>query len=360
MSCARCTGVNPVIPDTRRLSPQAQEDLRRRVVAAVESGKTQREVAEIFGVNPTSVSGWVNAWRRKGDQALSAKPRGRRPQEQKALSKRQQKTVCVILRVQTPEQAGGAGLLWTRKEVADLVRRRFNITISLPTTGKYLHSWGLSPQKPVRKSYEQNPVTVREWLEQRYPAIVAAAKADGGIILWLDESGIPSTAELRATWAPIGTTPVVPKTGRRFRVNLMAAISNQGALSFTVYDGSLTVARYRDFLNRLNRHYDQHVHLIVDGHPTHKAKAVTAWLAENTDGITQYFLPGYSPELNPMEILNGDTKRHVAAFTAPRNRAELTVAISSHLHRRQKQPDTVAAMFRKEEVRYAAYEEQDI
>jgi transposase len=352
--------MSPLIRDTRTLSPQAQEDLRRRVVAAVESGKSQKEVAEIFHVNATSVSGWVNAWRRKGDRALEAKPRGRRPQEQKALSKKQQKTVCITLRVQTPEQTGGTGLLWTRKEVADLVKRRFGISISLPTTGKYLKSWGLSPQKPIRKSYEQNPASVREWLDERYPTIVAAARADGGIILWLDESGISSTAELRATWAPIGQTPVVPKTGKRFRVNLMAVISNAGALAFTVYEGSLTVARYTGFLDRLTRHYDQPIHLIVDGHPTHRSKTVKAWLADHADVITQYFLPGYSPELNPVEILNGDTKRHVAALSAPRNRAELTVAISSHLHRRQKQPDTVAAMFHKEEVRYAAYTEQDI
>ena len=352
--------MSPLIPDTRTLSPQAQEDLRRRVVAAVESGMTQKQAAEVFHVNATSVSGWVNAWRRKGDRALEARARGRRPQEQKALSKRRQKTVCVVLRIQSPEQAGGSGLLWTRKQVADLVKRRFAISLSLPTTGKYLRAWGLTPQKPIRKSYEQNPATVRAWLQERYPAIVAAAKAEGGILLWLDESGIPSTAELRATWAPIGITPVVPKTGKRFRVNLMAAISNQGALSFTVYERSLTVARYTDFLGRLIRHYAQPVHLIVEGHPTHRAKSVTAWLAEHDDEITQHFLPGYSPELNPVEILNGDTKRHVATLAAPRNRAEPTVAISSHLHRRQKQPDTVAAMFHKEEVRYAAHVEQEI
>lgn len=241
----------------------------------------------------------------------------------------------------------------------DLVKRRFGITINLPTTGKYLKSWGLSPQKPIRKSYEQNPAAVRAWLDEQYPAIVAQARVDGGIILWLDQSGIPSTAELRATWALVGVTPVVPKTGKRFRVNLMAALSNRGALSFTVYDGSLSVARYTDFLGRLIRHYARHVHLIVDGHPTHRAKAVTAFLAENAETITQYFLPGYSPEPNPVEILNGDTKRHVAALTAPHNRVELTAAISSHLHRRQKQPATVAAMFHKEEVNHAAHKQQD-
>src|SRR5713226_4013622 len=108
------------VRDARQLSPQAQEDLRRRVVAAVQAGMTQVKAAEVFQVSATSVSGWVNAVRRKGDRALTAKTRGRRPEEQKALSKAQQKTVCRAVLGQSPSQAGGTGLLWTRKEVADL------------------------------------------------------------------------------------------------------------------------------------------------------------------------------------------------------------------------------------------------
>ncbi|MGH2902048.1 MAG: IS630 family transposase [Solirubrobacteraceae bacterium] len=129
--------------------------------------------------------------------------------------------------------------------------------------------------------------------------MAAAAKADGGIILWLDESEINSTAELRATWAPVGHTRAVPETGKRFRVNLMAVISNRGALTFTVYEDSLTVARYTHFLACLVKHYDQPVHLIVDGHPTHRSTRANSWLADHAEAITQYFLPGYSPELNP-------------------------------------------------------------
>lgn len=342
------------VSDARRLSPQAQEDLRRRVVAAVLGGMSQAEAARVFQVSAKAVWRWVDSVRRQGDRALSAGRRGRRPQEQKALSKAQQRTVCRTVVNQSPTQAGGAGLLWTRKTVAELLARRFGVAVSLTTIGKYLRDWGLSPQKPIRWAYEQNPAAVREWLEIRYPAIVAKARKDGGIILWLDESGIGSTAELRATWAPVGVTPVVSKTGQRFRVNLMAVIDNRGELAFTVYEGSLTVKRYLDFLGRLIGHYGRPVHLIVDGHPTHKAKTVKAWLAEHDGEITQYFLPGYSPELNPVEILNGDTKRHVAALAAPRNRKELGAMIRAHLHRRQKQPGIVAALFHKDEVRYAA------
>jgi hypothetical protein len=111
--------------------------------------------------------------------------------------------------------------------------------------------WGLSPQRPIRRAYEQKLRAIRIRLTETHPAIVATAKAEGGIVLWLDESGISSTAELGTTWAITGNIPVLPKTGQRFRANLMAAISNRGKLHFTVYTGSLTVELYPRFLDRL-------------------------------------------------------------------------------------------------------------
>jgi len=341
--------------DARLLSPAAQEDLRRRVVAAVERGMTQVEAAEVFGVSSRSVSRWWIAFRDKGSKALASGPRGQRPEVQKALSKARQKVICRTILQQTPAQAGGSGLLWTRGEVKALIARRYQVCLSLPTIGKYLHSWGLTPQRPVRRAYEQNPVLIRTWLTETYPGIVARAKAEGAVIAWLDESGISSTAELGTTWAPVGATPVAPKTGQRFRVNLMAAITNRGALRFTVYTGSLTVARYLTFLDRLATDFaGRKVFLIADQHPTHKAKTVKAWLAANTERIEQHFLPGYAPELNPVELLNGDTKRDVANKAAPRNRTTMAHAIRAHLHRLQKQPARVISFFHKPEVAYAA------
>jgi transposase len=340
--------------DARRLSRDALEDLRRRVVRAVKNGMSQVDAAEVFAVSVRSVTRWVNAERRGGDRALRPGRPGRRPEEQKALSRAQQRVVCRTIVNQSPEQAGGHGQLWTRAAVAELIRRRFAVRISLPTTGKYLKRWGLSPQRPIRRAYEQNPALVRRWLAETYPGIAAAARAEGALILWLDQCGIGSADKPGTTWAPTGSTPVLPKTGQRFRVNLTAAVSNRGALTFTVYEGSLSVARHTDFLGRLVRHHGVKIHLIVDQHPTHKAKAVKAWLAGHAERIEQHFLPGYSPELNPVELLNGDTKKAVAAQAATRDRASLGALIRAHLHRRQKQPALITALFGKPEVRYAA------
>jgi len=346
-----CVGV--VVPDARWLSPQAQEDLRRRAVAAVKSGMTQAAVSKVFNVSPKTVWRWVNAFDHKGNRGLRRGRRGRRPGEQKALSPRQESRVRRAVLGRYPDQVALPGLVWTRPQVRDLVRRWYGIGLSLVTIGKYLRWWNLSPQKPIRKAYEQNPEAVGRWLEIDYPAIAARAKREKAVILWLDQTGLRSDAAVGATWAPIGQTPVVGKTSKRFGVNVMAAISNKGELYFTCYTGSFTGPVFVAYLERLVRHLSRKIHLIVDGHPVHRRVSVRDWLAKHAASIEIHFLPGYSPELNPVELLNGDIKRHVAQ-TNPATPAELAAQARTHLRRRQNQPEAVRALFGKPEVRYAA------
>jgi transposase len=107
------------------------------------------------------------------------------------------------------------------------------------------------------------------------------------------------------------------------------------------------------YLKRLVRQVDRKIHLIVDRHPVHRRVLVRDWLTENAASIEMHLMPGYAPELNPVELLNGDIKRHVAQAN-PGTVAELTAAATAHLRRRQNQPNVVKALFRKPEVRYAA------
>lgn len=301
-----------IVTDARRLSADAQEDLRCRAVAAVKGGMSQAAVSKVFGVSAKTVWRWVDAFDRNGDRALQNGRRGRRPGEQKALSAAQQGRVRRAVLGKYPDQVALPGLVWTRGQVADLVKRWFGIGLSRVTIGKYLRSWGLSPQKPIRKAYEQNPEAVERWLGVDYPAIVKRAKRCGAVILWLDQTGLRSDAPVGVTWAPVGQTPVVGKTGKRFGVNAMAAISNKGELYFTVYTGSFNGPVFLEFLKRLVRQLDRKVYLVVDGHPVHRRVSVRDWLSAHADAIEMHFLPGYSPELNPVELLNGDLKHHVA------------------------------------------------
>ena len=341
------------VRDTRRLSQQAQEDLRRRVVAAVVAGMGQAEAARVFQVAPKTVWRWMTAFRSKGDRGLNAGRRGRRQGEQKPLTPRQEARLRRTIIHRCPEQVALPGLVWTRPQVRQLIRDWYGIGLSLVTIGKYLRSWGLSPQKPVRRAYEQDPAKVTEWLEVTYPAIATQAKREKEVVLWLDQTGLRSDAAVGTTWAPVGQTPVVAKTGRRFSINVMAAISNRGELYFTCYRGSFTGPVLLKFLDRLVRHLNRKIHLIVDGHPVHRRVMVRDWITNHAASIQMHFLPGYSPELNPVELLNSDLKRHTVQAN-PTNRDELAAAADRHLRRRQNQPDIVKALFHKPEVRYAA------
>ncbi len=308
----------------------------------------------MFGVGLRSLSRWVSAFRRNGNRGLDAGKRGRRPGEQKALDARQQARVRRAVVGKFPDQLALPGLVWTRGQVGELVKRWFGLELSRVTIGKYLRSWGLSPQKPVQVAYEKNPEAVDLWLTERYPAIAERAKREKAVVLWLDQTGLRSDATVAATWAPVGKTPVVPNSGKRFTVNAMAAISNKGELYFTVFEGGFNVTVMIGFLDRLVRHLDRKIHLIVDGHPSHRAKLLKEWLTDRAEKIEMHFLPGYSPELNPVELLNGDLKHHVTATTSPRTQTELAAGARTHLRRRQNQPDRVKAFFGKDETRYAA------
>jgi transposase len=284
--------------DARSLPGAAQAALRKRAVQAVLDGMPQAEAARLFGIHPNAVNRWINRYRQGGWDALSERRRGRRPGEQAALSASQQQEVIALVRETTPDQLGLPGFLWTRQAVAELIAQRYGIGLARTTVGLYLRSWRFSPQTPKRRALEQNPAAVRRWLSEEYPAIRAQARREGGVVWWLDELGVRSDQAAGRSWAPVGHTPVVKRTGKRFGVSLISAISGEGLLRFRLFEGSFAGPVLVDFLQRLVGDLaGRKVHLIVDGHPVHRARLVSGWVAQRPTRIQLHFLPGYSPEL---------------------------------------------------------------
>jgi transposase len=341
--------------DTRSLPAAAQAALRNRAVRAVLEGMTQAQAARVFGVHHNAVNRWIKRYREGGWAGLSERRRGRRPGEQAALSGPQQQEVIALVRDSTPDQLGLAGFLWTREAVAELIGQRYGLLLARTTVGGYLRGWGFSPQKPQHRALEQSPAAVRRWLAETYPAIRAQARREGGVVLWLDEMGVRSDAAAGRSWAPVGQTPVIKRTGKRFRVNMISAVSNAGRLRFRLFTGSFSGSVFIDFLGRLLRDCrGQKVHLIVDGHPVHRAKAVSAWVGRHGERIELHFLPGYSPELNPVELLNHDVKANAAGRRRPRSASELRAELRGYLRRRQRQPEVLVRFFNHPSTRYAA------
>jgi transposase len=341
--------------DARSLPGAAQAALRKRAVQAVLGGMTQAEAARVFGVHPNAVNRWMQRYRQGGWAALSERRRGRRAGEQAALSASQQQEIIALVRDSTPDELGLPGFLWTREAVAELIAQRYRVRLARTTVGLYLRSWRFSPQKPRRRALEQHPAAVARWLAEEYPAVVAAAKRDRGVVLWLDEMGVRSDDAAGRSWAPVGHTPVVKRTGKRFGVNLISAISNEGLLRFRLFVGSFAGPVLVDFLRRLLRDLaGRKVHLILDGHPVHHAKLVSGWVGRRPARIELHFLPGYSPELNPVELLNNDVKANAAGRRRARSVVELTGELRAYVRRRQRHPEVVAGFFAHPDTCYAA------
>jgi transposase len=341
------------VPDARSLSPEAQQALRERVVHAVEAGGLSvAAAARAAGVNRSTASGWVNAFRRRGAAALVAQPRGPKPRP--LLTPEQEARLLGVLRDRTPDQLGLPDTLWTREAVADWAARELGVRRSRWVWGRWLRARGFTPQRPARRAYERDPEAVARWLREEYPRVEAQAKAEGAEVHWLDEAGLRSDCQAGRGYAPRGRTPVAPVPGKRFGVNYIATVTNLGVLRFLVFTGCFTAAVLLAFLARLLAGRPGKVYVVLDGHPSHRASKVQAWVAARADRIRLVFLPPYSPELNPAEYLNNDVKANAQRAGRARDRGQLAGPVRGYLRATQQLPSIVQGYFRAEHVTYAA------
>jgi transposase len=340
------------VKDARSLSPEGQEALRQRAVRAVLRGMKQTAAARTFGVARGTVARWVGQYRQGGEAALDQRPQGR-PAAPK-LTGEQQTAIVGLIEGHSPDQLGLPAFLWTRETVATLIKKRFGLALSVWTVGRYLRRWGLTPQKPARRAYEQDPEAVQHWLEVAYPEVRKQAKAEGAEIHWSDEMGVRSDHQAGRTWGRKGQTPVVCGTGQRFRCNVISSLTNQGVLRFRVFQENFNGEVFIDFLRRLVWDRDRKVYLIVDHHPVHLSRKVRWWVGCHHAEIRLIYLPPYSPELNPGEFLNQEVKANAAGRWRPSTRGQMMGNLRSYLRSTQKSQDVVRRYFHAAPVCYAA------
>lgn len=286
--------------DARKLSQEAQEALRLRAIKMVlEDGKSRREVADLLGVSRYAVSGWALKYQQGGQQAVSKKKRGRRSQDMAALKPHQCAIIVNLITDRCPDQLKMPFMLWAREAVGMLIEQRFGIKLAVRSVGNYLKRWGFTPQKPIKRAYERQDKAVKVWLDETYPKIAARAKAEGAEIHWGDEAGFRSDHQTGTSYSPKGKTPVIRSPGKRFRVNMISTVTNKGTLRFMLFEETFTVDVFLKFLKRLVKGSEGKIFLILDNMRVHHAKALKPWLDENKDKIELFYLPSYSPELNP-------------------------------------------------------------
>jgi len=340
--------------DARTLNQQTQYELRKQVVRLREKGLSNQAISEIVGLSKSHVSTIGKKYERGGLDAIKPGLRGRRHGAQRELTAEQEVGIQKLLVDKTPDQLKLSFALWTREAVRLAIKQIYGQDLPLRTISDYLKRWGFTPQKPTKRAYEQNPKLVAQWHETVYPEIQALAKQEKAEIHWGDETGIQNDAYNARGFAPKGKTPVVRINATKSRVNMISSITNRGKVRFMLYKENMTSQVLIRFMSRLVKGADRKVFLILDNLRVHHSKLVKAWLEEHEEEIAVFYLPSYSPELNPDEYLNGDLKHCIRSGLPARTVKALTKKTRSFMRKLQNRPKHVSNYFRHPKIAYAA------
>ena len=339
--------------DARNLPREVQQHNRNLAIRLFNEGQTRKEISEIVSVHYGVVCRWIRRWQEGGDQAIELKKRGRKDGDNRKLTPSQENVLRTLLVEKNPQQMKLPFALWSRKAIQAVIYQMWIKRIAIRTIGDYMKRWGFTPQKPIKRAYEKNPEVVKVWLEETYPKIKKRAKLEGATIFWGDETGVRNDCQHSRGYAPIGQTPVVDINAKRFSLNMISAITNQGLVRFMIYKENMTAKVLIRFLKRLVKESENKIFLVLDNLRVHHAKIVKAWLVKNEESIELFYLPAYSPELNPDEYLNCDLKSGIRTSSPARNQNDLKRKVLSHMRMLQKKAARVSKYFNHRHIQYA-------
>lgn len=336
--------------DGRRLGHEALQQIRISCVQRVEAGESPETVIKSVGFERVCIYRWLAAYREGGVEALKAKKLFGRPAK---ITGEQMQALYRIIANETPLQYKFSFALWTCGIIRELLRQQYKIHLSEVSIGRLLKKLGLTRQKPLFRAYQQDPEKVQQYLNTDYPKIKKLAKRNGASIYFGDEASIRSDYHSGTTWAPKGDTPIVKTTGARFRINMISAVSSKGEMRFMLTEKSTTAEIFIEFLGRLIKGADHPIYLILDGHPVHKSRRVKEYITSLEGKLVIFYLPGYSPELNPDENVWGYVKHHIVGKKAVTGPDQFFTLVLGALRKFQRLPQLIRNIFMSKDLRYA-------
>ena len=338
--------------DARRLDHSTLEAMRERAVRSVQDGENPEVVARVIGINRSTIYGWLAQYRRGGWGALKAKPLFGRPPK---LDGKKLKWIYDIVTQKNPLQLNFAFALWTREMVAKLIKDKFHISLSLVSVGRLLAQLGITCQRPLHRALERDAALVQQWLKQEYPKIKALARREKADIYFGDAAHMRSDHHAGRTWGKKGETPVVLSTGARYRVSLISAVTSRGHMRFMIKKkGGVNADVFIAFLRRLMIGSKNRIFLIVDRGPAHIAKKTKAFIASLGGQLRLFYLPPYSPDTNPDELVWKHLKADTVGRTSITSLDDFNEKVRSSMLALQRSPAKIRAFFQKPSLRYAA------
>jgi transposase len=341
---------NRVKPRPLSAQLQARQEKRRIAIDAVREGATVESVARMLHVSMRTVFHWLARYRMGGHHALREGQRSGRPRKVDASIMR---WLYAAISKHDPRQYDFPFNLWTLGLVRILLQRKFGIELSKSGVSRLLRHLGLSPQRPIYKSYKRDPQKMKQYLEKTFPGLQAKARRMGAVIYFVDESVVRSDAHRGTTWGKIGQTPAVQDSGDRFSLKLISAVSPRGDMRFQCFEGRMNGPRFVEFLQKLHADTGGPIIVIADGASYHGSGPVQRYQKENQGQVVVQHLPAYSPDLNPDEqVWNHAKARLGKLFVATKE--EFKAALFAIMFSIQRTRQLVRSFFQLPSTKYAA------
>ena len=299
-------------------------------------------LGERWGLSPSCLYNWQRAFLLRGMESLVYRHGGgRRP---KLTPKQKQRLVDLI--DAGPQVVGFETACWNSVLIRVLIWREFGVLYNRHYVCTLLHNVGFSFQKARFVSDHLDAAKRLAWLQDKWPAIVRAAKRRGGLSLFEDEASFAQWGSLSYTWSRRGHQPEVPTSGKRKGYKVLGAIEYfSGGFFYQGIAGRFNSEHYQEFLQLIMAQTTPHLFLIHDGARYHTSASTQAFLTAHSDRITAESLPSYSPDYNPIEYLWKKTKQRATHNKYFKEFAERTVSVEKALAYFAMHSETVLGLF---------------
>lgn len=272
---------------------------RLRALHLKEQGWFQRSIAEALGVSENAVSRWIIRSHDHGPEALLAHPSPGHPP--KLLSA--QKQLIPEFLSHGPEAYGFRGQVWTCARIAKVIEAEFGVRYHKDHMSRLLRELQWTPQVPITRAIQRNEEIIEHWRQEVWPALQHRARHERRTLIFVDEAGFYPLPGVVRTYAPKGLTPVLHEWQTHDHLSVMGGVTQLGRVYTLARQESLTGRHSVEFLVHLLRVAATRLLVIWDGSPIHRRVLVKDFVAATRGKIWLEALPGYAPDLNPVEGL---------------------------------------------------------
>lgn len=321
----------------------AREERRRIAYRMFQKRVSKATIARQLGVSYVTVWRWETRWTTEGPDSWREHEH---PGSERRLSQRQQRALLVLLKKGARVQ-GYSTDLWTLKRVAEVIRKEYGVEYTLSGVWRVLRALGLSAQVPLTIALERDEAYIRRWRRVQWPAIAEEARRRRATVVFVDESGVQTTPNVRRSWARVGSRLVLRSPSHHEKVSVISGVTADGELYFELHEHDMTGTEVIWFLEQLLDEIPGRVVVLWDNGGIHRCVEVSTFVWLNRRRLELRRFPPYAPELNPDEGIWDVIKNDKMANYCPQDLEELKGTVEAQLRLLKRSPHRIQQAMRQ-------------